>query len=132
TQTIRSRVAVAQVVASDLDGDHRPEIIARDTGSGLQIWRHGRRGFRSYRAKRILPIAIGHGNRRHFDDGPTVPGGAVTGQRVGNASPAPERGVVLTPPDESPWRQPHSRAPDSLVVPWNAVPRPPPSSRLVL
>jgi hypothetical protein len=127
TQTIRSAMPVVQVVATDLDGDHRPEIIARGW-SGLQIWMHGRRGFRSYRPKRILPGAIGHPARRQFDDGPTVPAAAVPSERAGDGS------LTLASSQSPPlaqrrgWRQPESRAPDRAIVLWNAAPRPPPSS----
>jgi hypothetical protein len=127
TQTIRSAIPVVQVVATDLDGDHRLEIIARG-GTGLEIWMHGRRGFRTYRPKRIVPGAIGHPSRRQFDDGPTAPATAVAGQRTSDPSltAVPDRAVA--PTGRRAWRQPRSRAPDCQVVLWHAAPRPPPSS----
>jgi hypothetical protein len=127
TQTIRSAILVVQVVATDLDGDHRPEIIARG-GTGLEIWMHGRRGFRSYRPKRIVPGAIGHPSHRQFDDGPTAPATAVAGQRTGDPSLTAVADPAITAISRRTRLQPQSRAPDCQVVLWHAAPRPPPAS----
>jgi hypothetical protein len=127
TQTIRSAIPVVQVVATDLDGDHRPEIIARG-GTGLEIWMHGRRGFRSYRPKRIVPGAIGHPSHRQFDDGPTVPATAVAGQRNGDSSLTAIAERAAAAIGRRTRLRPQSRAPDCQVVLWHAAPRPPPAS----
>jgi hypothetical protein len=126
TQTIRSRLPVVRVVATDVDGDHRPEIITRDSAAGLQIWRRGRRGFRSYRPRRIVTGAIGRSNRRQLEDGPSAPPSAVPGQGAPQASLYASAYVCAVLPRRSTWQRPQARAPDHGLVVWNAAPRPPP------
>jgi hypothetical protein len=69
---IRSPRAVLRVAATDVDGDHRPELIATDASTaGLRIWKtHQRRGFRAYHPWRARPRATGSSNRRAIDDDP--------------------------------------------------------------
>jgi hypothetical protein len=49
THLIRTRAAVVQVVAVDLDGDHRPELVARDSESRIRVWTRKGKRFHSYR-----------------------------------------------------------------------------------
>jgi hypothetical protein len=79
TAVIRSRTPVIRVVATDLDGDHRAELIARGT-STLQVWTSKKRGFRSYRAQPAAPETIAKSRRHALDEGaPAPPGDATTG-----------------------------------------------------
>jgi hypothetical protein len=60
TEQIRNARPLLRVAALDLDGDHRPELIATDTSAaGLHVWKkHGRRGFRLYHARAPAPIEL--------------------------------------------------------------------------
>jgi VCBS repeat protein len=77
TQVIRSRVPILQVAAADLDGDHRPELIASDGDSQLQVWTRKRKGFHSYRARHAVPSASQREVRR-IDDTNAEPPGEIT------------------------------------------------------
>lgn len=73
TDVIRTRRPVLRVIAADLDGDHRPELIARDTSASLHVWkRDARKGFKSYRPRRSLPKAriVSKGKTIGGDPGP--------------------------------------------------------------
>ena len=50
-QRIRTRSIVLQIVASDLDGDNRPELIARDSKSRIHVWTRKGQKFHSYRPR---------------------------------------------------------------------------------
>lgn len=126
TQVIHSRIPVVKITAADLDGDHRLELVARDGSDGVQIWKKGRRGFKSYSPKRLVFGAIGHRGHRKFDDGPTssppvVPGHSASSPLL-DLCAHPHSVVVLV-----------GRAPDivvhlrSLATPrLVSAPRPPP------
>jgi hypothetical protein len=53
TDVIHSREPLLHIVATDLDGDYRPEIIASKASPGLQIWTRGRKGFRAFHPRRV-------------------------------------------------------------------------------
>jgi hypothetical protein len=78
TQVIRSRVPLLQVVAADLDGDHRPELIARDGDSQLHVWKRKRKGFHSYRPRDAAPRTLEQRNRRTIEDPDTEAPGIIT------------------------------------------------------
>src|SRR5258705_8501525 len=46
TQIIRSRQPLRDITAADLNGDHRPELIASTRSHGLQVWVKAHTGFR--------------------------------------------------------------------------------------
>ena len=62
TQTLRHlRInrPILRIVALDLDGDGRPEIVASDTDAGLHIWRRTRNGhLKRVRPRPAVPIAF--------------------------------------------------------------------------
>ena|SRR5581483_8936884 len=128
TQTVRSRTAVAQVVATDIDGDHRPEIVARGEGFRLHVWRRSWRGFHAVHPRRSSPAAFRHGNPHQFDDGPSSSGSAVPGFRIGSPSLTSAIEPPIPPLRSAAWQQRRSRAPDSQARHWNAGPRPPPTA----
>ena len=77
THVIRSRVPLLQMVTSDLDGDHRPELIARDSESRIRVWTHRHEGFRRYRARKVVPGTL-KPKSRGVDDPHGEPLGAIT------------------------------------------------------
>lgn len=66
THVIRTRVPLLQVVATDLDGDHRPELIARDSESQIHVWTRTR--FHPYRPHDVAPGTFKQPNHRSIDD----------------------------------------------------------------
>ncbi len=75
TQVIHTRVSLLQVVATDLDGDHRPELIGRDSESRIHVWTRKRKRFHRYRPTDIAPpYTLQERHRRRVDDKDTEPG----------------------------------------------------------
>lgn len=70
TLLIRSEAPVLDIAATDLDGDRRAELIARDDSAALRIWTNKRAGFHKFKPQRApLPgLAVSHHHR--VDDGP--------------------------------------------------------------
>ncbi len=68
TSLIRSTTPVVRFAATDLDGDQRPELIARGNAAGLQVWSHRQHGFHSYRPRRTMPFALARPTRHSIDD----------------------------------------------------------------
>lgn len=55
---IHIRRPIVRVIAADLDGDRRPELIVRDIFSALHIWKHdARKGFAPHARKRTPQTA---------------------------------------------------------------------------
>ena len=79
THVLSSRYPLQRIAATDLDGDHRPELIVRDGGSRIQIWTHRRTGFFKYRPRRALPNQLTTPARRHVDDSNGEPAGVING-----------------------------------------------------
>src|SRR5689334_13616251 len=50
-QVLHSHSPLQNVAATDLDGDHRPELIARDSEAHIQVWTPLHKGFRKYRPR---------------------------------------------------------------------------------
>lgn len=73
TQVIRTREPLLQVIAIDLDGDHRAELIARDGESRIHVWTRKREGFHSYRPRDIIPGTLKQGNHRRIEDNDREP-----------------------------------------------------------
>jgi hypothetical protein len=67
THTIRTRVPLLQVVATDLDGDHRPELIARDRDSQLHVWTRKRNRFKLYRPQHVRVVTVRQPDDRTYD-----------------------------------------------------------------
>jgi hypothetical protein len=127
TYVLRSRQPLAQIVVRDLDGDHRPELIASDQAARIHVWRRHESGFRRFHPRSILPSAFSGRDRRGVDDTdderpsaiapPTAMAIALTVSSQPRA-PAPVTFRSL-PPDSRPSRS--SRTADPFV------PRPPPA-----
>ena len=128
TQVIRSRVPILQIVAADLDGDHRLELIARDSDSQLHVWKQKRKGFYSYRRRAVAPPTLEPRNCRSIEDGAPKPPGVIT-----DAPFAPFALTLCASPrapglEASKARAPHSaRGYRSLTALDPFVPRPPPA-----
>jgi hypothetical protein len=74
THVIHSSQPLLGVVATDLDGDRRAELVASNQSSGLQIWTKKPKGFRAFRAKQLpSKPGLSRSGRRAFDDGPALP-----------------------------------------------------------
>lgn len=71
TTTLRSTSPVVGVVARDLDGDRRAELITRDTFARVQVWTRKRGSFRQFHAHRPLVSEVGTPRDHRFDDGAT-------------------------------------------------------------
>jgi len=78
TQVIRTRVQLLHVVAVDLDGDHRPELIARDSHSQIHVWTRSRKRFHSYRPGGVVPGTIQRRTGRRIDDNDEERPGGIT------------------------------------------------------
>jgi hypothetical protein len=68
TQVIHSRVPLLRVVAMDLDGDARPELIARDRTSQIHVWTWQRERFHRYRPRQFTPPTLTAASRRSVED----------------------------------------------------------------
>ena len=128
TSTVHSAAPVLQIVALDLDGDHRAELIGRDSAAGLHIWTNKRKGFRSFRPHRVVPGALGRATHHQWDDGP------LSDTSVVSWNDAPPAGLVLSAHSHGPTGGPASRLPvvsrnrgtNRSLTPLG--PRPPPLS----
>jgi hypothetical protein len=69
--TIRNSSPLVGVVAIDLDGDHRAELIARDSAAGLHVWTRGRQGFHRVRPHSTDGTTLARQKRHVADDGAT-------------------------------------------------------------
>jgi hypothetical protein len=73
TQLIHTRVAVLKVIAVDLDGDHRPELIARDSQSQLRVWTRRGERFHFYRPRVTAPLTLSQPHQRSVRDDSNEP-----------------------------------------------------------
>lgn len=78
SHVIRTRLPLLQVVAKDLDGDHRPELIARDTDSQIHVWTRKHKSFHSYRPRDVDPGALRQPNDRTIEDSDSERPGVIT------------------------------------------------------
>jgi hypothetical protein len=128
TQLIRSHAALLQVIATDLDGDHRPELIARDGKSRIQVWTRKGEGFHRYRPRGGVPGTLKYSNRRSIEDNDREPAGVIT-----NPTFAPLTLMLCASPrapglEGSAACAPHTtRACRSLTAIDPFAPRPPPT-----
>jgi len=126
TAFVRTPMPVSAIVASDLDGDHKAELVTRGATTGLQIWTKGRKGFHRFRARTGRGGAVDHSHRHSTDDapGPLVPDLPAHTFRalflVPHVGPrAPEQGVIWVAGADT-------TAPDLAVHHGPSAPRPPP------
>ena len=130
TQLIRVRVPLLQVVAADLDGDPRPELIARDSESQIHVWTRKGTWFHSYGPRDVVPPALGERSRGGVEDKDREPPGAIESAPFAPFA-LPRCASPRTPgPGASPVGAPHTaRACRSLSAVEPFVPRPPPDAR---
>lgn len=76
TADIHSHAPIVRLVARDLDGDRRSELIANADG-GVQVWTRKRHGFHAFRPDRGGDADLARQSRRAFDDGPAESGAAI-------------------------------------------------------
>jgi len=69
--TIRNHSPLIGVVASDLDGDHRAELIVRDSATDLHVWKRGKKGFRRVHPHRTDASSLSNKQRHVVDEGAT-------------------------------------------------------------
>jgi len=69
--TIRNSSPLIGVVATDLDGDHRVELIARDSASGLHVWTRGKKKFHRVHPHSTDASTLVRQKRHAVDDGAT-------------------------------------------------------------
>src|SRR5215468_1516742 len=65
THIIRSAQPLRDIAAVDLDGDHRPELIASTRSRGLQVWTNAPGGFVVYPLRRRPPTRDVSSSDRH-------------------------------------------------------------------
>src|SRR6187549_2312477 len=127
THVLVSRRPLRHVVADDLDGDRRPELIASDSQSRIHVWTPRPKGFRAYHPRQAIPKELSAPSGRSVDGRNGEPKEAVTGGATGPFSLT--RTLPLVPPDDSSIagvQQAASARPASPAVqPWS--PRPPPA-----
>jgi len=118
THVLYSRKPLQRVAVADLDGDRRPELIARDSESRIQVWVHRRMGFLNYRPRHGNPTSLRLPVRRnvHETDADSVSvlertaaaplallrasakGPFFEARRAGIATGAPTRHLFVIPP----------------------------------
>jgi hypothetical protein len=131
THVLSSRDPLQRIVASDLDGDQHPELIARDSQSRIHVWTHRRTGFHKVRPHRALPNGLTKPARRHVDDEDGQPVGAFGGTAFSMSS-LPRASLPPPPPQDSralTIEHAHRSSNQAAVDPF--APRPPPAPRLL-
>ena len=131
TQVIHARVALVRVIATDLDGDHRPELIATDSNSQIHVWTRKRKGFHSYRPRNAAPAPLKQPTRRRGVDWDTESPGAIPsgGSARWTWAPCPSPSA-LTPRRAIPFASHTVRACESSTAVTPFAPRPPPTPGL--
>lgn len=132
TQVIRTRVELLHVVAIDLDGDHRPELIACDSESQIHVWTRTRERFHSYRPRDVVPGTIKRQTGGSIDDNDEERPGAIT------SMPFAPFALTLCASPRAPGLEaptcgaPHTaRASGSSTAAAPFAPRPPPTPVLL-
>ena len=134
TQVLVSRRPVQNVVATDLNGDNLPELIASDNQSRIHIWTAQAHGFRRYHPRRSIPKSLAAPTGHRMDGRGREPDEAT----VGNCAPpaALPRSFFQAPTGEAPivCARQHESASLSSPAADPFAPRPPPRvvSRSVL
>jgi hypothetical protein len=126
TLLIRSASPLVGIAATDLDGDHRAELIARGDSAVLQVWTNKHTGFHAFRANRTSQPSLAARHPEGIDDGPA---GETLEFSSTNTSLL---GLLLSPRPRAPAaavravprQAPAPSAPVLLNAPF--APRPPP------
>jgi hypothetical protein len=83
THIIHSAQPLRAVIAADLNGDHRAELIAATRSSGLHVWTKASSGFRIYHRKRPDPRTFHRPDRRSINDDDDDAAGTVAAAKPG-------------------------------------------------
>ncbi|MEO8075342.1 MAG: VCBS repeat-containing protein [Acidobacteriota bacterium] len=132
TQVIHTGVPMVRVIAADLDGDHRPELVASGSEWQLQAWTCRRQTFQLYRPHLGVPGTQRQPARRSVDDHDSEPAAVVTGTAF-----APLATVLCAAPRPPSLATSNRRTPDGTGSsrPFPSVdpfaPRPPPTRFLL-
>jgi hypothetical protein len=70
TLLIHSGAPLVGIAATDLDGDHRAELIARSDSAALQVWTNTYTGFRRFRPRHTAQASSVVTHHHRIDDGP--------------------------------------------------------------
>ena len=126
TQVIRSSVPILQIAAADLDGDRRPELIARDSDSQLHVWKRKRTGFQSYHRRQAAVSPLDQRGCRSIESKEAEP--------PGEASTTSQFALMLCASPRAPGLEPSAaRAPSTARASSSSTavdpfaPRPPPA-----
>ena len=131
THVLFSRDPLQRIAAFDLDGDHYPELIARDSQSRIHVWTHRRTGFHKIRPHRARSDGLTTPAHRHVDDRDGQPANAFGSTPFSmsaplrtslRAPPIPDSRVITTSP---------ARRLSSVAAADPFAPRPPPAPRLL-
>jgi len=129
TQVIRSLVPLIRVSATDLDGDHRPELIASDSDLQIHVWSRTHKGFHSYPPRNVHPTVPTAGKQpNRVDDNDTEPGGVIAGTGLAPFALARCSSPHSPMREVRPAHAPRStRACESFTAVDPFAPRPPPA-----
>ena len=128
THLIRTRVALVQVIAVDLDGDHRPELVARDSEARIRVWTRKGERYHSYRPRDVASRTLQQPNHRTIRDNDSELPDLTTSSAFAPLAltlcpspraPAPDRSSACAPRTAPAYRSP------TAVEPFAA--RPPPT-----
>lgn len=78
TAIVRTQAPVAGIVARDLDGDRRAELIAGGASTGLQVWTKHRRGFTPFKPRSVMPGTLGPPLHHNVEKDPGDAPAAIT------------------------------------------------------
>lgn len=97
TQVLVSRRPLHRVAATDLDGDHRPELIASDSQSRIHVWTPRAQGFHRYRPRSAVPPGLSGAGQVRGDEHDREPEEVLSGATFGPS--VLRRPLSLAPPD---------------------------------
>ena len=127
TQLIRTDVPLRNVVAADLDGDHKLALVARDSRSRIRVWTRTHLKFRAFRARPSVDGRLTTPNRRGVDEHDREVTGVAATDDLAPCAPMPRASKpvpVLERFHTRPLRT--ARACRSLPAIDPFTPRPPP------
>jgi hypothetical protein len=132
TQVLVSRRPLHRVAATDLDGDHRPELIATDSQSRIHVWTPRDKGFHRYHSHRVIPHGLSAAGQKRVDGRNREPEEVLSGATFGPSvlsrlflpAPPDDLSIPCAPSDDVTCRS------FPAVLPFS--PRPPPLDSIPL
>jgi hypothetical protein len=89
TEVIRTRMPLLHVIAADIDGDHRPELVALDSNLRMHVWTRKGNQFRSVRRRSTVAGTLQRPHGHHVESGDGDDGDVIT------TTPVPPFGLAL-------------------------------------